>query len=505
MADDAPDFSQGVPLTDIPADGVLGVKLGDDPWLLARVDGQIVALAGACTHYSGPLAEGLRSGDTVRCPWHHACFSLRTGQAVEAPAFDPLARRKVEVRDGRAFPGDELAPEGDDDAVSDAGRDKTIVVVGGGAAGFAAVDRLKALGHRGPLHWLGVEDGAPCDRPNLSKDYLAGEAEADWLALGSKAVGETAPRPVRVTAIHPDRREVELEGGERLTYDALLLAPGAEPKRPKLPGFERDDVRVLRTREDADAIIAQAEGASRVVVVGSGFIGLEVAASLRQRKLEVAVVTPEQAPLAGKVGPELAAWVKAVHEEKGVVFHLGREAKAWDGSALDLDDGARLEADLLVVGVGVAPRLELAEAVGLAHDGAIPVDATMKVKGADAIWAAGDVARFPDPISGQDIRVEHWVAAERQGQIAAAAILGLEARWAEPPFFWSVHFEKNFRYVGHAEGWDTIEVDGVLSDNDAELRYLKAGRVLAVVTVGRDHAGLEAAKRFRETARGRQP
>ena len=251
---------------------------------------------------------------------------------------------------------------------------------------------------------------------------------------------------------------------------------------------------------DADAILAHVKGAARAAVVGAGFIGLEVAGSLRSRGLHVEVVTPEALPLAGKLGPELGGFVKDLHEAQGVIFHLGGEAAGWDGKTLTLKDGAQIAADVLVVGVGVEPRLELAQGAGLAVEGAIPVDATMKVEGVEGVWAAGDAARFPGGSAGEAIRVEHWVAAERMGQIAADAMLGLNSAWAEPPFFWSAHYGVSIRYVGHAESWDTIEVHGALADKDAELRYVKDGKVLAVATVGRDMAALKAAEAFRRKA-----
>ena len=483
-----PDLTQGLPLGDIPDDGVVGGHVGDDAVVLARVDGQLVAISGACSHYSGPLKDGLRVGATVRCPWHHACFDLRTGVALAAPALAPLDRWKVEQRDGKVFVTEKLAPA--EAPKRDASGDpKAIIIVGGGAAGFAAAQRLRDLGYDGKLTLLSADATAPYDRPNLSKDYLAGEADPAWMPLKDDAFYPDNRIDLRlsttVTKLDPTAKQVTLGDGTTLAYDALLLATGAEPNRPTTPGFDRDNVFVLRSQADSDAIIAALGGAKTAAVIGASFIGLEAAAALRARGLAVHVVAPEALTLERILGPQLGHFIQGLHESQGVQFHLGHTASGYDGNILILDDGARLAVDLVVLGVGVRPRLDLAGAAGLKLDKGVVVDARFRAS-APGVFAAGDIARYADPIGGAQIRVEHWVAAERQGQIAAANMLGIDAPIDEPAFFWSAHYDVSIRYVGHAEHWDRIDVDGDLAAQDATVRYFSGDKLLAAATVGRD-------------------
>ncbi|WP_165187498.1 FAD-dependent oxidoreductase [Caulobacter soli] len=493
-----PDLTQGVAVDEIPIDGVFAGLVGEDPVILARVDGAIVALDGACTHYSGALHDGLRTGHTINCPLHHACFDLRTGLALKAPALAPLNRWKVEAEGDRVFVREKLPAGGESLAPDrDASNDpKSIVIVGGGAASFAAAQRLRDLGFTGALTMLSADRDAPYDRPNVSKDYLSGDADPSWMPLKGEDFYREHDIILRtntwVQAIDTTARVVTLQGGETLAYEALLLATGAEPNRP--PGFDHDNVHLLRSLADGDRLITASKSAARVAVVGSSFIGLEAAASLRLRGLEVHVIGPDATPLESKLGAELGGLIKAAHDQHGVRFHLGRKVDSFDGERLTLDDGSVVETDLVVLGVGVKPRLELAQAAGLAMDRGVMVDAAMRTSDPH-VFAAGDIARYPSPVGGPPIRVEHWVVAERQGQAAAAAMLGLETA-GEPPYFWSAHYDLTIRYVGHAEDWHAIEVTGSVIDRDAEVAYLKDGRVVAVATVNRDLASLKAAQAF---------
>ncbi len=495
-APSGPDLTMGVAASDIPADGMLSGHVGDDAVILARVDGVLVAVSGACTHYSGPLGEGLRVGATVNCPWHHACFDLRTGAALKAPALSPLDRWAVEEDGDRVVVREKLAP-------APAPQRKTtndprrIVIVGGGAAGFAAAQRLRDLGYAGDLTMLSNDADAPYDRPNVSKDYLAGEADPAWMPLKDEAFYRDNRIDLRlgtqVTALDAKARRLTLRDGGVVDYDVLLLATGAEPNRPTTPGFERGNVHVVRSLADSDALIGAVKVAGAVAIVGSSFIGLEVAASMRQRGIETHVIAPEALPLESKLGPGLGAFVKGLHEAHGVNFHLGRTVKGFDGARLVLDDDSTIDADLVVLGVGVKPRLDLAEAAGLTLDKGVVVDAGLRTSD-PAIFAAGDIARYPNPVGGDPIRVEHWVVAERQGQVAAANMLGINEPLAEPPFFWSAHYDVSLRYVGHAESWDRSEVDGSIDDRDAMVSFFKDDKLTAVVTLGRDKAALEAAQ-----------
>jgi NADPH-dependent 2,4-dienoyl-CoA reductase/sulfur reductase-like enzyme len=336
---------------------------------------------------------------------------------------------------------------------------------------------------------------APVDRPNLSKDYLAGSAAEDWVPLRPDDFypqsGIDLKLNTSVASIDVRGRKVVLSNGGSLPFDRLLLATGAEPVRLQIPGADQGHVHMLRTLADSRAIIAAAANAKSALVIGASFIGLEVAASLRARDLEVHVVAPEQRPMERILGAEMGDFVRSLHEEHGVVFHLQDTVTAIEGKRAMLKSGGVVEADLVVVGIGVRPRIALAEQAGLATDRGVTVDAFLETSG-PGIFAAGDIARWPDPHSKANIRVEHWVVAERQGQTAARNMLGYRQRYDAVPFFWSQHYDVPINYVGHAEAWDEIKIDGSIQGKDCLLQYRKSGRVLAVASIYRDIANLEA-------------
>jgi apoptosis-inducing factor 3 len=499
-----PDLGQGVPLGDIADGGMLAGHVGNDAVLLARRGSTLYAIGATCTHYSGPLAEGLVVGETVRCPWHHARFCLRTGEALGAPALGPVSCWKVEQRDGKAFVRGKVEPPKRKAPAQKPGR---IVIVGGGAAGFAAAEMLRRHGFDGGLTMLSADDTPPCDRPNLSKDYLAGNAPEDWIPLRPPEFYSDAQIDLQlrseVAAIDARSHEVKLAGGRSIGFDKLLLATGAEPVRLPIPGASAPHVHVLRTLADSRAIIAAATGgARRAVVIGASFIGLEVAASLRARKIEVHVVAPERVVMARVLGPEFGAFVKSLHEEHGVVFHLEETAAAIEPKRVVLKSGKSLDADFVVAGVGVRPRLELAERAGLKIDRGVVVDENLRTSAPD-IFAAGDIARWPDPHSGAPIRIEHWVVAERQGQAAARNMLGANERFTDVPFFWSQHYDVPINYVGHAEQWDKIEIDGDIAARDCLVRYRRNGKVLAVASIYRDGDSLKVEAEWEDSIRAR--
>jgi NADPH-dependent 2,4-dienoyl-CoA reductase/sulfur reductase-like enzyme/nitrite reductase/ring-hydroxylating ferredoxin subunit len=464
--------------------------------LLARRGEGLFAIGAHCTHYGGPLAQGLIVGDTVRCPWHHACFSLRTGEALCAPALSPVGCWAVEERDGRVFVGAKRGPQTPKmRPPSTPDTPHRIVIVGGGAAGYAAAEMLRREGYDGSLAMLSAEEAPPVDRPNLSKDYLAGTAPEDWIPLRPHAFYAEAEIDLRLgrTAARIDVAEgsVTLDDGSSLPYDRLLLATGAEPVRLAIPGVGLPHVHTLRSLSDSRAIVEAAASSGRALVLGASFIGLEVAASLRARGIEVHVVAPEARPMERILGAPVGDFLRDLHESHGVTFHLGETAVAIEAGRVRLRGGLKLDAELVVVGVGVRPRLALAETAGLALDRGILVDAHLQTS-VPRIYAAGDIARWPDPHSGEAIRVEHWVVAQRQGQTAARNMLGQGEVFDAVPFFWSQHYEVPIRYVGHAETWDEMEVDGAIAAKDCAVRYLRDGRVQAVASIGRDIEGLRA-------------
>lgn len=494
-ADDGPDLAAGVTLADFGGRQMLRGHVGDQPVLLARVGGEVLAVGAFCTHYGGPLAEGMVVDDTVRCPLHHACFSLRTGEALQAPAFDSIGCWKVEQAAGRIVVRGQAAATARPQPIP-AGHPEKIVIVGGGAAGFACAEMLRRRGYRGGLTMLSADADAPCDRPNFSKDYLAGEAPEEWIPL--RPAGFYAEQAIdlhlgtTVARIDIPGRSAITADGRTFGYDRLLLATGAEPVRPPIPGADQPHVFTLRSLADSRAILARATAAKSAVVLGSGFIGLEVAAALRGRGLAVHVVSLDGRPLERVLGAEAGDFIRSLHESHGVVFHMENSLASIGAHAVSLNDGTEVAADLVVLGVGVRPRVALAEAAGLAVDKGILVDACLETM-APGVYAAGDAARWRDGGGKAALRVEHWVVAERQGQIVAENMLGKRTPYRDVPFFWSAHYGVTIRYVGHAQTWDAIDIDGSFAAGDCMIRYRKGGQTLAAAGIGRDRAILEQA------------
>ena len=502
-----PDFTRGVPLSEVPDGGMVAGHAHGKPVLVARQGDELFAVGALCTHYGAPLADGLLVGDSIRCPWHHACFNLRTGEAARAPALNPIARWVLERRDGMVFVTAEVEASGrgtgvlrGEPATAASRTPSSVVIVGAGAAGDAAADMLRREGYGGSITLIGADDAAPYDRPNLSKDYLAGTAPEEWIPLRADSFyaenGIDLVLGRRVTDVDLRGRRVVLDDGTARGFGALLLATGATPVHLPTPLYGGSRVHYLRTLADSRAIVAAAEGARRAVVLGASFIGLEVAASLVARGLEVHVVAPEHRPLERVLGRELGDFIRGLHEAQGVTFHMGRTASQVDAGVVTLGSGERILADLVVAGVGVRPNDQLAARAGLTVERGVLVDEYLETS-APGVFAAGDVARYPDPRGGECIRVEHWVVAQRQGQTAARNILaGPEGtpreRFDAVPFFWSRHYDATISYVGHAERWDHVEVSGSLERRDATVTFRTGDTTLAVATVGRDAVSLEA-------------
>ena len=495
MADqpDKPDLRQGVSVAALRDGDMLLGRVDDEDVLLARTGNDLFAVGAHCTHYHGPLSDGIVVDGTVRCPWHHACFDLRTGDAVRAPALDPIACWRVERQGDVAFVREKSTPPST--RAAPVTSPASVVIIGGGAAGLAAADMLRREAYDGPIVMISADDSPPSDRPNLSKDYLAGTAQEDWIPLRSPEF-YTDNRielmlDTRVSSIDVARRDVLLANGSRRAFGALLIATGADPVRLPIPGADAPHVHYLRSFGDSKAIVQKTRDATRVVVAGASFIGLEVAASLRQRDIAVDVVAPERVPLEKVMGLEVGRFVQTLHESHGVVFHLGETVKAVEGHKVSLSGGSTLDADFVVMGVGVRPLTALAEQAGLAVDRGVLVNEYLETS-APGIFAAGDIARWPDHHTGERVRIEHWVVAERQGQAAARNILGRRKPFTDVPFFWSQHYDIPINYVGHAEKWDEVRVDGSIEAHDCAVSYIRAGRRLAVATIYRDRESLQA-------------
>ena len=504
---EGPDLAQGVAVSSLAEGAMLLGHTQGEAVILVRHGDELFAIGAICTHYSGPLAEGLLVDDTVRCPWHHACFSLRTGEALRAPALNPVSCWRVEQRDGKAFVRERIENASRQTSPAASGMPASVVIIGGGAAGNAAAEMLRREGYAGRLTMLSADESAPYDRPNLSKNYLAGSAPEEWIPLRSpefyKEQNIDLKLGVRVTAIDTANRQVQLADGGRHSYDALLLATGAEPVRLALPGGDLPHVHYLRTLADSRALVARAVVSKQAVIIGASFIGLEVAASLRARDIDVHVVGLEACPMEKVLGAEVGNFIRKLHEEHGVTFHLGTTATEIDERSVTLRSGETIPADLVVIGVGVRPAVALAEQAGLAVDRGVTVDEYLETS-VRGVFAAGDIARWPDRLTGERIRVEHWVVAERQGQTAARNILGRRERFDAVPFFWTEQYDFGLAYVGHAERFDKVEIDGQLDARDCTITYRRSGQKLAVAVIHRDLEGLRAEAEFERTIAARE-
>lgn len=492
-----PDLTEGIELSALKeAEPLLGHAYGESA-VLVRRGAEVCAIGATCSHYGGPLADGLVVGKTLRCPWHHACFSLETGEAVGGPALSPIPAYEIVRRGSRVSVGQRRDPPR---RVLDAGSvPGSIVVIGAGPAGAAAVETLRREGYRGPIALLGDEAPGPVDRPNLSKDYLAGTAPEAWIPLrGADFYRDLEVELVTgdaVVKLDPITRSVRLKSTKSIGFETLLLATGARPRKLEVPGADLPQVHTLRTLADSRAIIEGSRGKRRAVVIGASFIGLEVAASLRHRELEVDLIGPEVVPLARVLGEAIGRHIQELHEAHGVRFHLGRTVQRIDPDSVTLDDGSKLAAELVIAGIGVVPCTELAASAGLEVKGGIVVDQFFRTS-APRIYAAGDVASYPDPITLTLARVEHFAFAERQAQAAARSMLGIGKPFSDAPFFWSQHYDLSFSYVGHAPSWDRIETRGSLAKREFAAAFIRKDRIHALLTVGQDLLSLRAEALF---------
>jgi NADPH-dependent 2,4-dienoyl-CoA reductase/sulfur reductase-like enzyme/nitrite reductase/ring-hydroxylating ferredoxin subunit len=480
------------------------IAAGDTRILLARAGDEFHAVSPNCPHYGASLVEGALCGTRLICPLHHAVFNIVNGDLEEPPALDALVSYDVHVEGERVMV---RVPEENQDrrAVSMAQRDpasdsRQFVILGAGAAGYTAAQTLREEGFRGNIVMITREDRAPYDRPNLSKDYLHGHAEAEWMPLRAEEFFQEHDIQLlfnrEVTRVDTRAKTIVFRGGDMMDYDALLVATGGAPVRLNIPGSDLKNVCVLRSFADADSIIETAGRSRRVVVVGASFIGMEAAYSLRERGLDVTVVAPSQEPFEITLGKEVGAMFRREHEKHGVRFKLGSIVYRFEGShnveAVTLDNGESIETDMVVVGVGVRPATNFLEGVELDKAGGVVVDSRLRV--ADGVYAAGDIVNFADPRTGERTRIEHWRTAQQQGRVAARNMLGRDVTFEGVPFFWTQQFDVTLRYVGHATSWDEIIYQGDVASRDFLAFYVKDNRVAAVAGVNRDRelAAVEA-------------
>ncbi len=464
--------------------------------LLVRAHGEISALGAFCTHYNARLENGILSDDTIVCPYHHACFCAKSGDLKEPPALNALPKFEAVVR------GEDIVvklPEKvakmriPDMVPADPVRDpRTFVILGAGAAGNSAAQSLRQNGFQGRIQMISNETDLPYDRPNLDKDYLQGEAKEEWMPLRSAKFFQNRGIELilgkNVTAVDTRAKIITFETGERIGYDRLLLAAGSVPRRLNVPGETLGDIYTLRSFNDSRALIKACEKASRAVIVGASFIGLESASSLRKRGLDVIVVAPEAVPFERILGSEIGNMLRLAHEENGVAFQLGTGIERFEGTnavkSVVLKNGNRIDADLVLIGVGVTPNTGYLKDVRRETDGSVQTDPYFCV--AEDVYAAGDIARVPDWRNGEHIRIEHWRTAQQQGRDAALNMAGLPTENASVPFFWTKQANLSLRYVGHTRGWDEILFDGDVASRNFVAFYIKDNEVRAAAGCRRD-------------------
>jgi NADPH-dependent 2,4-dienoyl-CoA reductase/sulfur reductase-like enzyme/nitrite reductase/ring-hydroxylating ferredoxin subunit len=474
-----------------------GVEVEGLKIVVTRLEGEFYAIGGECSHYGGPLAEGVLCGEEVTCPWHQARYLVKTGELLNPPALDAMARFEVKVAGDRIVVILPEEPAGT--RVADLARHvpqadrRTFIILGGGAAGNAAAQKLRQEGFQGRLLLISKEKRLPYDRTILSKGYLNGSLQAEALPLRNEDFYRKADIELilgqEVHRLEVPEKKVFLQDKTEISYDSLLLATGGIPRKLTVPGADLEKVFLLRAPEDADRIIAAAGKAQQVVVVGTGFIGMETAAALRQRGLAVTVVGAGEMPLEKVLGKEIGAMWLRLHEDKGVRFKLGKKVSRLEGTGsgceVVLDNGERLAADLVLVGLGINPALDFLQGLNRNPDGSVSTDKYLRV--AEGLYAAGDVARFPDWRTGEPMRIEHWQVAEAHGFAAARNMLGQQQPFAEVPFFWTEQFDMYLYYVGYAASWDEIVWHGDPEEQKFLAFFVKYNQIMAAAGCGYDH------------------
>ncbi|ROM75967.1 pyridine nucleotide-disulfide oxidoreductase [Pseudomonas brassicacearum] len=484
---------------DVREDRGLEVKINDTSILLLRSGDQVRAFQGKCPHAGAPLAKGAVCHGRLICPWHKAAFRAEDGALCEPPALDSLARYHVEVREGDVWVDDQPLPT---DKVPPADDARTFVIIGAGAAGTACAAALREKGFGGRILMIDREAEAGYDRTVLSKYVLAGDMAVNETSPLRDETYFTQQRIERlhgeVTHLDPDARHIQLADGRSLDYDAALIATGGVPKMPALPGIDLPQVFVLRSIAHARQILDTVRPGQQAVIIGDSFIAMEVASSLRKRELNVTVLARHPVPFAAQLSESVGQAILARHRANGVVYRSDSEAAQIEGAgkveAVVLDNGQRVAADLVIIGVGVRPATEPFAALPREQDQSLSVDAGMRVT--DGLWAVGDIATFP--LNGQPQRIEHWRLAQQQARIAAANMLGGDEHYLDVPFFWTYHFGKRYDYLGHAEHWDEVEFKGTPEHPPFIALLGKDGLVAAAVACDEGRAMAALAQRMKQ-------
>jgi NADPH-dependent 2,4-dienoyl-CoA reductase/sulfur reductase-like enzyme/nitrite reductase/ring-hydroxylating ferredoxin subunit len=484
---------------DVPEDRGLEVRIADTKILLLRVGDQLRAYQGECPHAGAPLAEGALCHGRLICPWHKAAYRIEDGALCEPPALDSLQRYRLEIREDEVWVEDQPmhdahAPPADDDRI--------FLIIGAGAAGTAGAAALREKGFGGRIVMIDREPGAGYDRTVLSKFVIAGEMPLEEVPplRDERFYREQRIERINaeVTSLDTANQTVQLADGQSLNYDAALLATGGTPNPLTLPGADLPQVFLLRSKAQAQQILNAAKPGQRAVIIGDSFIALESASSLRQYGLDVTVLARHAVPFAAQFGEAVGKAIRALHEANGVVFHTDGEAAQIEGTirveGVRLNNGQRLAADLVLVGIGVSPATDAFADLPMEKDQSLTVDGGMRVT--DGLWAAGDIATFP--LNGQPQRIEHWRLAQQQARIAAANMLGGDEHYLDVPYFWTWHFGKNYDYLGHAEAWDEVEFKGDPDHPPFIGLFGKNGVVVAAVACDEERTMALLAERMKQ-------
>lgn len=486
-------------LSQLPEGHLHQVKVGDYDVLLVNVAGEVYAVENKCSHYGLPLDKGALCEHRIRCPFHHACFDVRTGAQLEAPGMDGLPRFAVAVQDGQISVSEEPVKRNGPEALkthaSASGGDRdhyTYAVVGGGTAAAYAVEAIRARDTEGSIVMLSREELPPYDRTKVSKNFMQGDDPVASLPLRDTdfytRIGVDFRAGARVKTLDLNAKSIALTDGGKLTYDRVLMATGGSPRELNIPVADLDGVLTVREAQDALQARKLVTKDARVVIIGGSFIGLETAMSLGKHGAKITVVTPEKILFEKVFGPEVGAFVKTLHEEAGVTFRLeskvgeiaGRDGKA---TGVRLEGGDELPAEVVIVGVGVSPATDYVKGIAFRNDHSLTVDGHLAVHG-DSAWAAGDIATYPDR-EGM-VRIEHWKVASQQGRVAGRNMAGDAEPYVMVPYFWTNQQGTNLRYVGHGTDFDEIVYDGRPGAGPFLAFYIKDAHVQACLGVKRD-------------------
>ncbi|XP_064612325.1 apoptosis-inducing factor 3-like [Liolophura sinensis] len=482
------------------------VEVGEGKALLVRSGGQYYAVSAKCTHYGAPLSKGALCNDRVRCPWHGACFNVKTGDIEEYPGLDSLQKFEVEVSDGKVKVTADKTSLSNHKRIKPMCRaspsdSKTVLIIGGGPASVACAETLRQNGFKGKITLATKEECLPYDRIKLSK---AMSTTADAIALRSKDFYESYDIDIQTNkeavSVDTSGKSVKFSDGSVLPYTSLVLATGGRPRTLPVPGKDLKNVCLLRTPKDANYIASEAAG-KNVVIIGSSFIGMEVASSLASQAASITVVDIIALPFQTVLGDKVGTALQKMHEEKGIKFHFKAglsEIVGENGQVKEvvLDNGTRLPADLVVLGVGVAPATEFAKDSGLnmTKQGFIQVDKKMKTNLPDVL-AAGDIVEFPlFTVNDEKVNIGHWQMAHHHGRIAAYTILGKLEELHSVPYFWTVQYGKSIRYTGYGPGYDDIIIHGNPDELKFVAYYTKGEKVVAAASLNFDPIVSEVAE-----------